>query len=159
MPSEPLIDPGTIDTKNPIRDVRDIRTHNRQRHDMEMLSGISLLDMEKQLIAGYKELSEDDFWVRGHIPGRPVFPGVLQIESAAQLTSYYYMESIGNPPDVFIGFMGVTDVKFRGFVKPNDTFIIVAKAVEIRRRRCKFACQGFVKDKMMFEGTILGAPM
>jgi len=159
MPSPPLIDVTTIDTENPLYDIEAIRAHNRQRHEMEMLSGIALLDTEKQLIVGYKELSEDDFWVRGHIPGRPVLPGVMQIEAAAQLTSYYYMDSIGNPPDVFIGFMGVTDVKFRGFVLPTDTLVIAAEAKEIRNRRCKFYCQCFVGEKMVFEGTILGAPM
>ncbi len=159
MPSPPLVDPLSVDTQTPYRGIEDIRTHNRQRFEMEMLSGIALLDMEKQIVVGFKHLSADDFWVRGHIPGRPVLPGVLMIESAAQLTSYYYMESIGNPPGVFIGFMGVTDVKFRGFVQPADTFIIAAQALEIRNRRCTFHCQGFVKDKMVFEGTILGAPM
>lgn len=159
MPPPLLIDPLTIDTTNPVRDIEDIRAHNRQRDEMEMLSGIAVLDMEQQLIVGWKDLSENDFWVRGHIPGRPVFPGVLQIEAAAQLTSYYYMEGIGNPPDVFIGFMGVRDVKFRGFVEPTDTFIIAARAKEIRKRMCTFGCQGFVKDKMVFEAIVRGAPM
>ncbi len=159
MPSPPLVDPLSIDTTTPLRDIEDIRAHNRQRFEFEMLSGIALLDMDEHLIVGYKHLSPDAFWVRGHIPGRPVLPGVLQIEAAAQLTSFYYMESIGNPPDVFIGFMGVTDTKFRGFVEPTDVFIIAAKAIELRRRRCTFYCQGFVKEKMVFESTILGAPM
>ena len=159
MPSPALIDPLSIDTATPLHDIEEIRSHNRQRLEFEMLSGIAVLDMDEEIIVGYKHLSGDDFWVRGHIPGRPVFPGVLQIEAAAQLTSYYYMESIGNPPGVFIGFMGVTDTKFRGFVEPTDTFIIAAKVLELRSRRCKFYCQGFVKEKMVFETTILGAPM
>jgi len=159
MPSPPLIDPLSIDTKHPVRDIENIRTHNTQRFEMEMLSGICVIDLEKQLAVGYKNLTEQDFWVRGHIPGRPLFPGVLQIETAAQLTSYYYMEMIGNPPGTFIGFMGVTDVKFRGFIPPGSTFIMAAKPLELRNRRCTFYCQGFVKDKMVFEGTILGAPM
>ncbi len=159
MPPELLVDPLSIDVSKPVRDIEDIRAHNRQRFEMEMLDGIALLDMERQLAVGFKNLSENDFWVRGHIPGRPLFPGVLQIEAAAQLTSYYYMESIGNPPGVFIGFMGVEGVKFRGFVEPKDTFVIAAKAVKIRSRRCEFYCQGFVREKMVFEGTVLGAPM
>ncbi len=159
MPSPPLIDPLSIDTTNPVCGIEDIRAHNRQRFEFEMLSGIAYINMDEELIVGYKHLSHEEFWVRGHIPGRPVLPGVLQIEAAAQATSYYYMESIGNPPDTFIGFMGVTDTKFRGFVDPDSTFIIAAKPIEIRSRRCKFYCQGFVKDKMVFETTILGAPM
>jgi 3-hydroxyacyl-[acyl-carrier-protein] dehydratase len=159
MPPKFLVDPATVNTDEPLYGLDEIRARNRQRFEMEMLSGIAMLDLEKKLIVGYKELSEDDFWTRGHIPGRPLFPGVLQIEAAAQLTSYYYMEMIGNPPDVFIGFMGVDDVKFRGFVRPSDTFIVAAYAAEIRSRRCRFACQGFVDSQLVFEGDVLGAPM
>ncbi|MFO7899507.1 MAG: 3-hydroxyacyl-ACP dehydratase FabZ family protein [Planctomycetota bacterium] len=159
MPPTLFIDPLTVDTENPARDIEDIRAHNRQRHEFEMLSGIALLDMENELVVGYKHVRDDEFWVRGHVPGRPLFPGALQIEASAQLTSYYYMESIGNPPGVFIGFMGVDGVKFRGFVEPGDTFIVAARPVEIRSRRCKFACQGYVRDKLVYEGTVLGAPM
>ena len=159
MPPPLLIDPLSIDTKNPVRDIEDIRAHNQHRDEMEMLSGIAVLDMEKGLIVGYKHLSEEDFWVRGHVPGRPLFPGVLQIEAAAQLTSYYYIESIGNPPGAFIGFVGVTDVRFRGFVRPSDTFVVAGQAHQLRKRRCVFYCQGFVRDKMVFDGTVLGAEM
>ncbi len=159
MPPKLFVDPLTIDIENPVRGIEDIRAHNRQRYEFEMLSGIALLDMENELAVGYKRLGHDEFWVRGHIPGRPLFPGALQIEASAQLTSYYYMESIGNPPDVFIGFMGVEDVKFRGSVEPGNTFVVAAKPVEIRSRRCKFACQGYVDDKLVYQGTVLGAPM
>jgi 3-hydroxyacyl-[acyl-carrier-protein] dehydratase len=159
MPPTPLIDPLTLNLEAPVRGIEDVRSHNKQRFEMEMLSGVAVLDFDRQLVVGFKDLSDKDFWVRGHIPGRPILPGVLQIEAAAQATSYYYMEYKGNPPDLFIGFMGVTDVKFRGFVEPSDTFIIAAQAIELRSRRCEFYCQGFVRDKMVFEGTVLGAPM
>jgi len=159
MPGPLLIDPLAVDTQHPLRDIEDIRRHNRQRFEMEMLSGIALIDFEKKLIAGYKHFSEEEFWVRGHIPGRPILPGVLQIEAAAQLTSYYFMEKIGNPQDVFIGFLGVTEVKFRGIVVPTDTLVIAAEEREMRSRRYTFYCQGFVREKMVFEGLVQGAPM
>jgi 3-hydroxyacyl-[acyl-carrier-protein] dehydratase len=159
MPPQPLVDPLSLTLDPPLRDIDDVRAHNKQRFEMEMLSGIALLDFDQDLVVGFKHLSEDDFWVRGHIPGRPLLPGVLQIEAAAQATSYYYMAYHGNPADTFIGFMGVDGVKFRGFVEPNDTFVIAAKAVKLRSRRYEFYCQGFVRDTMVFEGTVLGAPM
>lgn len=159
MPTAPLIDLSTIDVSKVVADIDEIRKHNRQRFEFEMLSGVLAVDREKHLVVGFKTLSPQDFWVRGHIPGRPVFPGVLQIEAAAQLTSYYFMHIKGNPPDTFIGFMGVDGVKFRGFVEPTDTVIIAAQMQVMRSRRYSFYCQEFVKDKMVFEGTILGAPM
>ena len=38
-----------------------------------MLDGIVYADAEKHLIMGYKDVREDEFWVPGHIPGRPIF--------------------------------------------------------------------------------------
>lgn len=159
MPTNILIDPLAFDTTKIVYDMENIRQHNKQRHEFEMLSGILHWDKEQQLAVGFKKLSGEDFWVRGHIPGRPLFPGVMQIEAAGQLTSWAYMELMGNPPGTFLGFMGVTDVKFRGMVTPEDTYIMAAKAMEIRPRRIQFITQGFVKDKLVFEGTIVGAPM
>jgi 3-hydroxyacyl-[acyl-carrier-protein] dehydratase len=159
MPPKFLVDPTTIDTVTPVRDIEDIRRHNKQRFEFEMLDGVAVIDLENELAVAYKHVNGEEFWVRGHIPGRPLFPGVLQIEAAAQLTSFYWMESMGVPEDTFIGFMGVTDVKFRGFIEPGDVLIMAAKVIALRSRRCEFACQGFVKDKLVFEGIVMGAPM
>ena len=46
MPPALLIDPLSIDTQNPLRDLEDVRSHNRQRFEMEMLDGIAILDTE-----------------------------------------------------------------------------------------------------------------
>ncbi|MCK4625241.1 MAG: beta-hydroxyacyl-ACP dehydratase, partial [Phycisphaerae bacterium] len=54
------------------------------------------------------------------------------------------------------GFGGVDDVKFRGQVVPGDRIIMLGKMVEMRKRRCIGAVQGFVNGQMVFEGTITG---
>ena len=56
-----------------------------QRHEMALLHGILHHDPEQQLAIGVHEASPTDFWVRGHIPGRPLMPGVVMIEISAQL--------------------------------------------------------------------------
>ena len=56
---------------------------------MEQLTAIVHVDPEKHLVAGYKDVGNDEFWVRGHMPGYPLMPGVLMCEAAAQLCSYY----------------------------------------------------------------------
>ena len=54
-----------------------------------MLDGIVLIDPGRHLIVGYKDVRPDEFWVRGHMPGFPLLPGVLMCEAAAQLSCYY----------------------------------------------------------------------
>ena len=47
---------------------------------------------EKSQILGYKDVTDNEFWIRGHIPGRPLMPGVIMIEAAAQLCSFFLKE-------------------------------------------------------------------
>ncbi|HUT02136.1 MAG TPA: beta-hydroxyacyl-ACP dehydratase [Phycisphaerae bacterium] len=154
MPPEPLIDLASIDTGNVIADREAIGRVNPHRFEFALLDGICLLDHEAGLIAGYRDVRDDEFWVRGHIPGRPIFPGVLMIETAAQLVSYFAMTRI--PEGGFLGFGGVDGVKFRGAVSPRERVVMVGKILQLRARRCIGATQGFVGDRMVFEGTIVG---
>ena len=105
-------------------------------------------------MAAFRDVKEDEFWVRGHIPGRPLLPGVLMIETAAQMVSYYAMTALPNRG--FVGFSGVDNVKFRGQVTPGQRLIVVGKMVEVKRRRCIGDTQAFVDGKQVFEAMITG---
>jgi 3-hydroxyacyl-[acyl-carrier-protein] dehydratase len=155
MPPLPIFDVSKIDQTKLLATREQIAQVNPQRFEFEQLDGIFFMDESIGVLAGFRDLKSDEFWVRGHIPGRPVFPGVLMIECAAQLTSYYVMTHLDKPG--FVGFGGVDAVKFRGQVLPGDRLIMLGKLIEFRgRRRCIAQTQGFVKDQMVFEGTITG---
>ncbi|HQE30289.1 MAG TPA: hypothetical protein PL151_21265 [Phycisphaerae bacterium] len=102
-------------------------------------------------------MREDEFWVRGHIPGRPILPGVLMIETAAQTASY--MASLLNVSDKFIGFARVDNVSFRGTVSPPATMYFIMKLVEHRSRRIVGDAQGILDGRLVFEGRITGMPI
>ena len=125
MPQELFININEIDINDIEIDREGIRAVNPHRYEMEQLNGIIKFDPENKIIIGFKEVKDDEFWVRGHIPGRPLFPGVLMMEAAAQLCTYYYKRVIED--DRFLGFGGIDKVKFRGKVIPGDRFIIVAE--------------------------------
>jgi 3-hydroxyacyl-[acyl-carrier-protein] dehydratase len=154
MPPTPFLDIDSLDLNNVLVDEDGIYSVLPHRHEFQRLSAIVHLDIESGVMAGYKNLTEDEFWVRGHIPGRPIFPGVMMIETAAQLVSYYTMTA--EKRDGFLGFAAVDDVKFRGSVLPGQRVVMVGKMLEMRPRRCKGAAQGFVDGKMVFEGVITG---
>ena len=158
MPTEPIVDLSRIDIDKIAYPIEQVRKYNPQRYEMEQLTYIAATDVEEGYTVAVRKLGDDEWWARGHIPGRPIFPGVLQVEAAAQVCSFHYHKAA--PEDTrFFGFGGIDAVKFRGEVAPGDTFVIVVKALEIRSRRAVFDAQGFVADKMVFEGRITGMPM
>ncbi len=158
MPPVALVDPATIDTSKVLYDLEVIRGFNPQRHEMEQLTAIVHLDTESRLIVGYKDISSEEFWVRGHMPDYPLMPGVLICESAAQLCSFY-CKHIGLVRGNFLGFGGMEAVRFRGQVRPGDRLIMAGKATRLNRRQTIFETQGFVGGLMVFQGHIIGVPI
>ena len=89
MPPPPHLDLSQVDLGRVLADHEAIRKVNPQRFEMEQLTAIVHADPAAHLIVGYKDVGTDEFWVRGHMPGYPLLPGVLMCEAAAQLCSYY----------------------------------------------------------------------
>jgi len=154
MPREPILDISQIDTSRVTISREEIYRVNPHRHEFMQLDGIYFIDHDEQVMAGYRDVRDDEFWIRGHIPGRPIFPGVLMIEAAAQLVSYYAMSL--TPDKGFLGFAGVDNVKFRGQVAPGQRIILIGRMVEVKPRRCIGDTQAFVDGKQVFEGLITG---
>jgi 3-hydroxyacyl-[acyl-carrier-protein] dehydratase len=158
MPPEALFDPALVDCTKIIADRQAIRDVNPQRYDMEQLDAIVYIDDDRQLVIGYKDIREDEFWVRGHMPGYPLFPGVLMCEAAAQLCSYYTTTRHLLQGDL-IGFGGLEHVRFRSVVRPGDRLLLIGKAGRLNRRQTVFDVQGFVGKVMVFHADVIGVPL
>lgn len=158
MPPVAMVDPASIDTSQVLYDQESIRQWNPQRFEMEQLTAIVHIDRDENLAVGYKDVKNDEFWVRGHMPDYPLMPGVLICEAAAQLCSFFCHHMRLNE-DSFIGFGGMEEVRFRGQVRPGDRLVIFARATRIHRRQTVFETQGFVDGNMVFHGKIIGVPI
>jgi len=158
-PREYIIHPTEYDLDTVIADIQEIRRWNKQRFEMEQLTAIVHEDESRGLCVGYKDVTHDEFWVRGHFPGVPLMPGVLMCEAAAQLSSYYTQKH--NLLDAkVIGFGGLEEVRFREPVVPGDRLVIAVERVRVRPRAmivCRF--QGLVRDSIVVDGTIKGVPL
>jgi 3-hydroxyacyl-[acyl-carrier-protein] dehydratase len=154
MPPQLLFDISKIDLEQVLFDQQGVREANPQRGDMEQLNAIVFADGSKGQILGYKDVRADEFWVEGHIPGRPLLPGVLMIESAAQLASFYTRRYVGWKG--FIGFGGVDECKFRMQVLPGCRMYLLGLKVWERHRRIACKVQGLVNGSVAFETQITG---
>jgi 3-hydroxyacyl-[acyl-carrier-protein] dehydratase len=158
MPPAALFDLRQLDLRKVLVDLEGIRKVNPQRYEMEQLTAIVHVDPQEHLIVGYKDVSDTEFWCRGHMPGFPLMPGVLICEAAAQLCAYYCRSNGLLAQGDFIAFGGMENVRFRGPVRPGDRLVLVAKAIKIHRRQILSAVQGYVGQTMVFQGEILGVP-
>ncbi len=156
MPSQPLIDFASVDLSRILRDSAEVRRLCPQRNRFAMLDAIVHSDGADGLVVGFKDVAESDWWAPDHFPGRPIFPGALQIEGAAQLCAYHFLDSRPQMQHRLVGFGGVNDARFRGVVAPPARLYFAAKPVRLRSTMFTYQAQGFVDGKLVMEAEILG---
>lgn len=158
MPPPVFLLPSDLDIGKIVADREAIERMLPHRHEFQLLDAVLMIDVERGLFAGYHDVRPDAFWCRGHIPGRPLLPGVLMLEIGAQLCSYVYLTQFAGAGR-FLGFTGLDEVKFRGAVAPPARLVVTGKPVQMSLRRLICQTQGFVDDEMVFEAKITGMPI
>ncbi|MGQ0636883.1 MAG: 3-hydroxyacyl-ACP dehydratase FabZ family protein [Planctomycetaceae bacterium] len=159
MPPPALYDLSQIDFSRPVFDIEAIRRVNPQRNQMEQLTAIVYVDTENHGLVGYKDITENEFWVPGHMPGFPLMPGVIMCEAAAQLAGFYAQKYKLLGGD-FVGFGGMDEIRFRGPVFPGSRLVLMARMTSLRpNRRATFEFQGLVEDRVIFTGSMIGVPI
>ena len=154
MPPPLLFDLSTIELERTMFDKDDICQVNPQRYEMQHLDGIIWYDKNKMMLLGYKDVTDGEFWTRGHIPGRPLMPGVIMIEAAAQLLSFFVRKVY--EVDAFIGFAGIESAKFRGTVAPGKRLHLLGHLSTFRSRKYTATIQGVVDGTIVFDTTVSG---
>lgn len=166
MPNEPLINLAEIELVEDIVEhaaLYEILDHGGR---FRMLDGIVHHDAEQGIAVGYKDIRSTDWWACDHIPGRPLFPGVLMIEAGAQLCSWEFSTRGIGVDNKFFGFGGVNQTRFRGMVEPDTRLYIVCKVHRARRTMFSYYVEGYIpgedglKDaRRIFETEVLGVAL
>jgi len=154
-----IVDLKTIDFDRVVADIEEIRKYNPQRFEMEQLSAIVYEDPVNIACVVYKDVGHDEFWVRGHMPGMPLMPGVVMLEAVAQACCYcaHKFKLLG---DATVGFGGLEEVRFREPVLPGDRLIVMCRLLKLRKPHllvCEF--QGVVGQRIVVEGQLKGIPI
>jgi UDP-3-O-[3-hydroxymyristoyl] N-acetylglucosamine deacetylase/3-hydroxyacyl-[acyl-carrier-protein] dehydratase len=89
--------------------------------------------IEGNLIVGVKSVTINEPFFQGHFPGRPIMPGVMQLEAIAQVAGILLIRNAQAVGQIAY-FMSAENVKWRKPVVPGDTLII---EVELTKSRGK----------------------
>lgn len=77
----------------------------------------------------YKNVSEEEYYFKGHFPGNPIMPGVLIVESLAQTGAVAILSKEENKGRNAL-FGGINNVKFKRQVKPGDRLKLEVKIIK-----------------------------
>jgi len=157
MPPPRLIDLSQHDLERVCVSKAEIYKHLPHRHEFQLLDGFCVLDKEARRAVAFADIHANAWWVRGHVEGRTLLPGVLMLEMAAQASAILSKTVTGNPG--FLGFGGVDACKFRDAIAPPARLYILCADVEDRPRRFISDVQGICADKLVFQARITGMTM
>ncbi|WP_269524814.1 bifunctional UDP-3-O-[3-hydroxymyristoyl] N-acetylglucosamine deacetylase/3-hydroxyacyl-ACP dehydratase [Coraliomargarita parva] len=111
-----------------IRRVLDLLPH---RYPFVMIDRVLEIIDENELVA-LKNVTINEPYFQGHYPGRPVMPGVLQIEAMAQAAGVLLLRRIPVGENKIAFFMSTDKVKFRQAVEPGDSLEVHVKLNKVR---------------------------
>ena len=108
---------------------------------------------EKAIALKNVTINEPQF--QGHFPGRPLMPGVLIVESMAQVGGIIVTQMPDLPKGLFV-FAGINNVKFRKPVVPGDQLVITCELLSIKRQRFgKVKGEAHVEGKLVCSGELM----
>ena len=116
-----------------IEDIMQVLPH---RYPFLLVDRILEIEEGKRIV-GLKNVTINEPFFQGHFPGHPIMPGVLIIESMAQVGGMLLMRTIADPSSKVVYFMSLDNIKFRRPVRPGDQLRLELEVTQLRGATCR----------------------
>ncbi len=136
-------------------DVDAIKKILPHREPFLFVERIISLEMGKRA-TGIKNLTLDDYFFKGHFPGRPVMPGVLIVEAMAQVGGVMMLAPEENRGKLAF-FLAANNIKFRKTVLPGDQLVLKVEAGKIKSKTGQVYGKAYVEGKLVCEADLMFA--
>ncbi len=141
-------------TELPEKSITEIMQYLPHRYPFLLVDRVTR-HVHGQFIEGYKNVTMNEPYFQGHFPGRPIMPGVLQLEAMAQLGGVL-LKHLPEAEGKLAVFAGIDSARFRRMVVPGDKLEMHCELTKFRppigKSRCKATVNGetVVEAEMMF---------
>jgi 3-hydroxyacyl-[acyl-carrier-protein] dehydratase len=113
-----------------------------------------VLELEPgERVVALKHVREDEWYLRGHFPGRPVMPGVLIVEAMAQTGAVAVLSEEENRGRLAL-FAGIDDTRFKRIVEPGDVLQLECTLEQVRGPIGKGKARATVDGQLAARGTL-----
>ena len=124
------------------------------REPFLFVDGITRQEYMKD-VEGYRDIPGEEFWVPGHFPENPVYPGVLQLEMMAQIGGFIFAKEDGTMENGEFAYLSkVDDFKLRRKVKIGDHVVVKATLLDGFPPYYKVRAVSTVAGRQVSEATI-----